>query len=106
MSKVATVMVSVMAFAEIRPVLEIPGAPIDLVNDHAPDLAAAEKPQHLVEGAPSALGGGHRLLEPVSDLKAISFGVLPDRVALLLEGDALFALSRRGNTDVTVECVH
>ena len=76
-------------FAEVSPVAEIAGAPVDLVDDDAAGTAPFELLDHLAEKRSAAFGRRLQFFEPSRDLQAMSLGVLLNGSPLLLERNAL-----------------
>jgi hypothetical protein len=88
--------------AEIRPVFEVSGATVDLVNDDTLCLALPEQPKHFREFGPPAFRGGPAFLKPRTDREALRLGITKNRGALLRQRYAI-ALLGRGDPDVTEE---
>lgn len=86
--------------ADLGPVLEVAGAPVDLVDDDAGGLAGTQLPQHRRECRPAELRGRHRLFEPFADVELVFQGVALDRRLLLLQRNTL-ALLQGGDAYVS-----
>jgi len=86
-------------FSEIRPVFEVAGRAVDLVDDESVRLTLPESLQDLAEDWPTPFRGGLLLLEPTDDQEPTLCGKARDLFPLGKQRDAL-ALFRRGDPEV------
>src|SRR5919108_5466736 len=91
---------------KIGPVLEIPGRPVDLVDDDPTRLLLEEFLEHAPKHWPATLGRRLLLLEPLADVNARALSVSCDGVALLRQRDAMLALTRRRDTYIGKDWFH
>src|SRR5262249_47389648 len=90
-------------FAEFRPVTEVPGAPVNLVDQDSFDLTLTQEPEHFCPLPPSALCGCLPFLKPARDLEAVPLREACDRGPLFLQRDVALALARGRDADIGVE---
>ena len=62
--------------SKIRPVLEVPGASIDLVDDDAFCFSLSKTSKHLGKQGTAALRGRLAFFKPRQDRQAVALGVL------------------------------
>jgi hypothetical protein len=87
-------------FTKIRPVSEIPGAPVDLVDHDAARFPEAELPEHGRPNRPSSFCGSLPFFEPGTNRKFESLGVALDCVPLFGQGNAALSLPCGRDTDI------
>lgn len=85
--------------AEFGPVLEVPGASVDFVHDHAGSQTLTKSLDHAIEDWTACFSSRLLLFQPLNNLEVGSRSKLLDGICLLLQGDA-FSLSCRRDTDV------
>ena len=93
-------------FVEPRPIEEIPGASVDLVDDNPCDAIFPPVTEHLLEDAPASLGCRELLLVPAGDHEVMATRVLLDRRSLLLKRHSLLSLFRCRNTHIAKVVLH
>src|SRR3546814_236096 len=86
---------AVEQLAEVRPVSEVPGSAVDLVEDDAGGTTAGEATDHAAEYPTSRLRRCLHLFEPLADSEAVERGVPLDCLTLGSERCTLFLLGRR-----------
>lgn len=89
-------------FAKIGPVLEVPRAPVNFMDDDARSLPFTELREHLVPHGPPRFRGGLALFEPFNDFQIVPYRVSLDGFLLFGQRYASFALPSRGDSDVAV----
>lgn len=87
--------------AELDPVMQIAGAPIDLVEDRTIRCALAQQANHLREHGTAELRCGLALLKPSLNRESVLPDVPRDRIALLLKRHSVFALFQRRHAGVS-----
>ena len=93
-------------FPDTRPVPEVSGAAVDLVNHDAVSLAPAQELQHLGENRTAAFGRGLTLFKPVGYFQRFPSAVSDDGVPLFLKRYTPLALLHRGNAHVREHFAH
>ena len=86
---------------EVRPVAEVPSAPIDLVDHNAARLSVRKTTEHLCEQWTTPRCGRLPFLKPGRNGEVVVRGVALDGIALLLEGHAAYTLLWRGDPNVS-----
>jgi len=92
--------------AKTRPIPEISGTPIDLVDDDSARLALVKEFEHLRENRTAPFGGHLPSLKPLGNLERMTLGMADDGVSLLLKGNATLPLPRSRNADVSKKLLH
>src|SRR3546814_10039317 len=95
--------------AEVRPVSEVPGSAVDLVEDDAGGTTAGEATDHAAEYPTSRLRRCLHLFEPLADSEAVERGVPLDRSeehtselqSLMRISYAVFCLKKKQHTQQT-----
>jgi hypothetical protein len=83
----------VYEFTEIRPVFEISGAPINLVDHDTGCFPGPQQSEHLVPDGTATLSCRLPLFEPLGKREAGSCGMALNRFFLFSEGHASLALA-------------
>lgn len=92
--------------AKTRPIPEISGAAVNLVDDNSTCLPLVEEFKHLCENRPASFGGRLPFLKPLGNLQLMTLGMADDGVSLLLKGNATLSLPRSRNADVSKKLLH
>ncbi|MEI9931360.1 MAG: hypothetical protein WDM89_12660 [Rhizomicrobium sp.] len=86
---------SVVELAEHVPVVEIAGAAVNLMDDHAPRFAFLKARQHPGEHRTARLGGGLNFNEPIDDFETALRCKPLDVVPLYIKRNAVLLFSIR-----------
>src|SRR5580704_5132891 len=89
-------------FAQARPIPEIAGTAVDLVDDEAVCLLRSEHGDQPVKHRSSPLGGAHLLFKPFCGGEASFGGVFNDFPLLFLKRNSFLSLAGCGDADVCV----
>src|SRR5262249_16284239 len=79
-------------FSEVSPVLQVPRATVNLVDDDSITLASIKKLEHFVKDGPASFSSRLSFLKPFADFQSVPLRIALDSVVLFLERDSFFAL--------------
>lgn len=87
-------------FAEVSPILEVSGAPVNLVDYDAGCFSIPQQLQHLVPDGTATLGRRLSFFEPLEKVQAGSRGMALYRFLLFRQGYAPLTLASSRDSDV------